>query len=306
MGDGLQVPEDLQAKGWRSKESTKHRGHWYYYHVGSKKAFWKLSQVYAQIAMEERRAQAGMLPPNSWDRKVLRWGSCVLVAVGLAYAFVGSYACSRDPINIFSASLVLVGAYITIIHTLLAPFLVDTRHFLAPYAFCGVLASLYQAVIFSYAAAVDLSEIEPEGEPAWYRSVANFGTGLLGMAFAQQLTFSDSLDEMLDVKGARHAVLGTMLGSVVLQFAAAGAARRRAAAIAPPADEDGGAEASLRGEKAKLLANEGGLEAGTQSLSHSGEDDAGHLMNFYDQLFRQYGVERPEGILEERSTARVT
>ena len=53
-------------------------------------------------------------------------------------------------------------------------------------------------------------------------------------------------------------------------------------------------------ERQSLLANEAGVE---ETGAGAAEDETGHLMNFYDQLFRQYGVERPDGILDASSVS---
>lgn len=117
--------EALQKDGWRKRESTKHPGHWFFFHKDhkNKKAwtFWKQAEIRIKLGKDARRMAAKQNQQYTEQRRKLRNYSGYLVVFGLAASYFSCHVAMRDEMNIFNATGFVYGGYLVVVHSLMFP-----------------------------------------------------------------------------------------------------------------------------------------------------------------------------------------
>ena len=150
MADGPPVPDDLKEKGWRTRQSRGHPGHFYYYNAITKESVWKLSQVYAAVEFQRRKEEKIKVKEDSCDRSTLRQLSVQLVVLGLIVAYFMSYVSYWDGLTFFNSAVMIIAAWVVIVHTLMAPWFLDNLYVLYVYVPWSFLIWAFETVLFVF------------------------------------------------------------------------------------------------------------------------------------------------------------
>lgn len=283
--DGPPVPEDLRVLGWRTKQSRGHPGHFYYYNEKTKESFWKLSQAYAAVELQRRKEVATKVKTTSCAKSTLRLTSIFLVVLGLMVSFFISFVCYHDRLNVLNVSVVLIGGFVVVVHTLMAPWLLDSYHVLMVYVPVAVIFWIYETLLFIFALMLKSGDAETREQFAALDAKAGGG-------FARQFMFTPTFAAAMESKGKIILIFAITLWIFQLLAWWYAGNRRNELRDLEDSEEGGAAEAQHLKQRAAPKTAMSNTSSGGQTGANDAESDK--LMNMYDSLFRQYGMDPPE------------
>lgn len=292
--NGPPVPEDLKAKGWRTKQSRGHPGHFYYYHVEDKKSFWKLSQAYAYAELLRRNEEKNKLKLASCAKDALRVVSIGLVVLGLMTSFFISFVCYNDDLNVFNISMVCISGFVVVVHTVMAPWLLDNAAVLLVYVPVAFLIWLYETWLFVFAFIVQ------DGDGTAVQSELAELDAEAGGGFMGQFSLTPTFSEAMATKGKLILALAVLLNA--FQFLACWFANSRQRQLRV-FEEDGDNSDNYEAQRLNVNATKSDASGAAAQRSDGQKDQTDVLMDVYDSLFRQYGIDHPEVILDNDSVS---